>query len=133
MIESLLVYALSVYALFHVVGRSDLLAKPRAWALRVLPAKVTYPISCAFCFTIWTSLFLAALMWVLTGFVFASHLSLLAAPVINLLVDLLVKALERAANGSPTAYPTSQTVTSTTSSHTFSISPSACPPPTPLS
>jgi len=111
MIDELFIYALSVYALFHVAGRSDLFAKPRNWALRSLPGYLTYPLSCAFCFTIWTGIAFTGLVWLVTGYLSLSHLTLLAAPATNLIVDLVVRVLLKRADPAPvllTGSPASQ-------------------------
>lgn len=89
--EELIIYALAVYALFHVAARSDLLTRPRAWVVRTLPGWLTYPLGCAFCFAWWST-------WVLgiLGIASLNVVTLCAAPVVNLILDLVVCALRRA-------------------------------------
>ncbi len=89
--ESLILYALAVYFLFHVAARSDLLTRPRAWVTRTLPGWLTYPLGCAFCFTWWST-------WVLgiLGITSLNVVTLCAAPVVNLILDLVVCGLRRA-------------------------------------
>jgi hypothetical protein len=87
---SLIVFSLSVYFLYHLLSRSDLLRRPREWAYKVLPGWVTYVISCAFCFTWWVSLFATFI-----GAVPLTAAYLLAAPVVNLLVDQVLQWLFR--------------------------------------
>ncbi len=105
MIDALIIYALSCYMVYYVVGQSDLLATPRAWVLRTLPGWLTYPLSCSLCFTFWLSLALT-----LTGVVYMGALTLLAAPVVNLLLDMGVKALIRA--NEPPVIAEGKTITS---------------------
>lgn len=108
MLSFLIVYALIIYWLFHVIARSDILAHPRAWVLRTLPAKLTYPLSCSFCFTIWTGILLTV-----TGVVGFSPTVLFAAPVVNLVLDLCVRAFIRANEPSVLLTPlASETTTS---------------------
>lgn len=76
---------------YHVLSRADILAKPRTWVLRTFPGWLTYPLSCSLCFTFWTSVALGIL-----GIVPLGVVTLLVAPVINLVLDLVVKALIRA-------------------------------------
>lgn len=109
MLESLIIYALAVYWLFHVIARSDLLARPRAWVLRVLPSKVTYPLSCSFCFAGWIGILLTV-----TGIVWFSPAVLFAAPVINLVLDLCIRALIRANEPPVLLTPISSETTVTT-------------------
>ncbi len=91
MLEALLIYSLACYMVYHVVGQSDLLSKPRAWVLRTFPGWLTYPLSCSLCFTFWLTL-----MGNLFGFVQMDLVVLFAAPVVNMVLDLIVRALIRA-------------------------------------
>lgn len=95
MLEALLIYSLSLYLVYHVVSRSDLLTKPRAWAFRMLPGWLTYPLTCALCATWWMGI-----AGSIVGLIVAPWWMLLAAPVVNMVLDLIVKALMRA-NESP--------------------------------
>ncbi len=99
MLEALLIYSLACYMVYHVVGQSDLLAKPRAWVLRTLPGWLTYPLSCALCFTFWLTL-----AGNLSGFVQTDLIVLFAAPVVNMVLDLVVRWLVRA-NEPPVCLP----------------------------
>lgn len=94
--EALILWTLGVYFLFHVLARADLLARPRNWLVKVLPTWMTYPLGCAFCFSWWTAVFTTALVLVTSGWFILDLARLLAAPVINLIVDLCVRALMRA-------------------------------------
>lgn len=100
MLESLIIFALSVYWLFHVLTRSDLTARPRAWVLSWAPAWLAYISTCAFCFTSWVALGL-----VLIGAINWTLAALCAAPVVNMVLDLVVRTLIRA-NEPPVLEPT---------------------------
>ncbi len=95
MIDSLILYSLSIYFAFHVIARSDIMSQPRAVFERVAPSWLVYVSKCAFCFTSWVGLAAAVCgsLWVGTVVV---PMYLLAGPVVNLLVDLAVRALIRA-------------------------------------
>ena len=119
---SLIVFCLSVYFLFHVLSRSDLLNRPREWAYKTLPSWVTYVLGCAFCFTWWAALFasfIGAIPWAATY--------LFAAPVVNLLVDQVLQMLLRA-NTTVFLVSSSEAVTGVNSaSATFTWNPPAEP------
>lgn len=108
MIDLLLTYCLCVYLLFHVWNRSDLTHKARNWMARHAPGWFTYATSCALCATWWISLTL----WVF-GIMGLGIITVLAAPVINLVLDLVVRTLIRA-NEPPLICVSSQPSTSTT-------------------
>ena len=91
--DTLIIYALACYFTFHVANRSDILAWPRKWAHKILPAWMVYVSACAFCWTWWTGVFLSFTYWLFTGHLILSFLHLCAAPVVNLLVDLVVRYL----------------------------------------
>ncbi len=91
MLEALLIYALCCYLVYHVLARSDLLAKPRAWAFRSLSGWLTYPLTCALCATWWLGV-----AGSVVGFISAPFWMLLAAPVVNMVLDLIVRLLIRA-------------------------------------
>ncbi len=93
MIDTLIIYALSCYMVYYVVGQSDLLAAPRAWVSRKLPGWLTYPLSCSLCFSFWLTL-----VFGLLGVVSIDALTLLAAPVVNLVLDMVVKRLANQPN-----------------------------------
>ncbi len=56
MFEALFIYSLAVWFFFYVANHSDLLAKPRGWALSKLPWWLEYSVTCAICSTFWASL-----------------------------------------------------------------------------
>lgn len=91
--DALLTWALTVYCAFHVLGRSDILRRPREWAQQHLPRKLTYPLTCAFCFAFWCGLALTAVASLYTGTLILSASILFAAPVFNMVLDLAVRAL----------------------------------------
>lgn len=95
MLESLFIYTVGVYFFYHLLSRSDLLEKPRTGLIKILPKWFTYPLSCCFCFTFWSGWFVFILQWVTTGLFVISPTMLLAAPVINFVLDLVVRALIR--------------------------------------
>ncbi len=91
MLVAVILYSLAVYFAFHLASRADILAKPRAWVFRKLPSWLVYPLTCAFCFTFWLTLGSNLL-----GFIATDLIVLLAAPVVNMVLDLIVRALIRA-------------------------------------
>ncbi len=110
----LLVYCAALYLLFHVWNRSDLTRKARNWVARHAPGWFTYASQCSLCATWWVSITL----WVL-GIAECDLVTILAAPVINLVLDLVVRALIRA-NEPPLICVSSQpSVTTTTGSVTI--------------
>lgn len=94
--DALLTWALTVYCAFHVLGRSDLLRRPREWAQRRLPRKLTYPLTCAFCFAFWCGLALTAAASLYMGTPILSATILFAVPIFNMVLDLAVRALLKA-------------------------------------
>ncbi len=96
MIEQLIIFSLSVYWLFHVLSRSDILAKPRELAARHAPKWLTYIFHCAFCFTWWVAIGLTLAQWVMSGWMVINLVIIFGAPVVNMMLDLVVKALIRA-------------------------------------
>ncbi len=87
---SFFVYCLSVYWLYHLLSRADLLSRPRNWFIQTAPKWLSYPLSCAFCFTFHFG-------WIVgvVGLVQLSLLTLCAAPVFNMAVDLVIRGLIR--------------------------------------
>ncbi len=108
MIDALFLYSLSIYWLFHLLTRADLLSAPRRWVFSTFPSWLTYPLGCAYCFTFWVGLFFAVATTFWVGVV-AIPFCLLAAPVFNLVLDLGVRALIRA--NEPPIIPPSATET----------------------
>src|SRR4051812_32749036 len=94
--ESLILWCLGVYFVFHVLARSDILVRPRNWLVKVLPSWMTYPLGCAFCFSFHVGWMVTLLVLITTGWFILDFARLLVAPVINLIVDLCVRALMRA-------------------------------------
>ncbi len=99
MLESIILYVLSIYFAFHVLSRSDLLARPRDYILRSFPKWLTYPLGCCFCFTFWVGVAYGIGIAVSTGVIMFSVLQLLVAPVLGYLLDLCVQVLIRAGRG----------------------------------
>lgn len=91
--DSILIYALTIYFWFHLVSQSDLFARPRAWWVKTVPGWISYPTSCAFCFTWWSGVLLTLLSCLDTGVLWIDTSVLFVAPVINHLVSLLVSHL----------------------------------------
>ncbi len=113
--EDFIVYSLSVYWLFHLVSRSDIMEAPRNWAFRVFPYSLSYPLTCAYCMSFWIGLFVGLpIMYDIIGFS-ALPVCLLAAPVFNLLLDLEISSLIKANQEGPEikTYTTVQSGTST--------------------
>lgn len=96
MIESIVIWSLLTYFVFHVVSRSDLCAKPRAWAFRTLPGWLSYPITCPLCFTFHASWLASLLVFMWSGVLLVNLAMWFGAPVINMVVDLCVRVLRRA-------------------------------------
>lgn len=96
MLDTLIVHTLACYALYHIASRSDVLRRPRQWVLRTLPGSLTYPLNCAFCWTVWLGLLTTVALWLGTGMLILSPTILLAAPALNLVTDLVVKWLLKA-------------------------------------
>lgn len=113
--SDLLIYALCVYAVFHFLTRSDMMRRPREWVLARSPRGVRYVSTCAFCFTAWVAIALMAVHLMLTGELRIVPAALMAAPVINLVLDLIVTALRRA-NEPPVIQVTASPSTTTTGS-----------------
>lgn len=88
--EAMILYAVFVYFWFHLVGRSDILAKPRAWFIGTVGPKISYPLECAFCWTWWLGLILSILP---ISFGVPVMAILFVAPVINLVLDLAIRKL----------------------------------------
>lgn len=104
MLDHLIVFALSVYWLYHLLTRSDLTATLRAWVLSWAPGWLAYIGTCVFCFT-----FHVALLLTLLGVINASIVALCAAPVVNMVLDMVVRWLIRA--NEPPVMGEGQTVT----------------------
>lgn len=83
-----LVYlSLTLFFVFYMLNYSDILASLRAAVIPVLPKWISYPLSCALCFTFWT---MGALCFFWLGFVPA----LFAAPPAVLFLDLVYQRLK---------------------------------------
>lgn len=95
MLESLILYVLCVYFVFHIVSRSTILEGPRTYLVQILPSWVTYPLFCAFCFTWWIGWGLGILILLTTGLWVMSILNFMAAPVMAFIIDLCVQWLLR--------------------------------------
>jgi hypothetical protein len=93
--ETLILYSLSVYWLYHILSRADILKRPRAWAQRVLPSWLSYPLTCAFCFTWWVGVVSTLVVMVWAGVIVFSPIHLFAAPVVCYVLDLVVQGLIR--------------------------------------
>lgn len=91
----LIVYTLTVYFIYHVVARSDLLARPRQWLVARLPGWLAYPLECAFCLSWWIGASLTAGAMVTTGTLSIDPVILCAAPVLCYLIGLTSSALHR--------------------------------------
>lgn len=91
----LIVYALVVYFVYHLVAKSDLLAAPRGWALRVLPSWLMYPAECPYCFTFWVTTLLTLVEWWARGMLHIRLDLLMAAPVVNYLIGLAAERMSR--------------------------------------
>lgn len=92
---ALIVYSLVIYSLFHILSRSDLLNRPRTWAVRVLPGWMTYVLNCPFCMTFHAGWIFPLIGLLFTGTLALSVTYLLAAPVVNLVLDQVIQALFR--------------------------------------
>lgn len=92
--EPLILYSLSVYFLFYVLGRSRLTRPAREYLARVLPRWVMYPLECSFCFTFHLGWLMTLVAFLLTGTLQLSILTLCASPILVMMIDLIVKALE---------------------------------------
>lgn len=92
MIDTLVIYSLSIYWIFHVLSRSDLMSRPRKVFNDVAPQWMVYISQCAFCFTSWIGLLAATCVSLWVG-VLVVPLYILAGPVINLMLDLFIRIL----------------------------------------
>ena len=96
MLDQLLFYSLAVYLVFHVINRSSILESTREWGRKVCPRWVGQLLSCALCFTFWIGVLWTAWLRISTGDIIISVSTLLAAPVVNLVLDLVVNVLLKA-------------------------------------
>lgn len=90
-----LTYSIIVFFWWYVICQSDLLARPRGWARKVLPRWITYVGSCPLCWTFWAGVLLTVITMFETGFLILVSNVLFVAPVINLIIGLIVSALKR--------------------------------------
>lgn len=102
-------YALAVYLLYHLASRADIFNVPRKWVIKMLPSWVTYPLNCALCFTFWISVILTCFVWIYAGILTLSASILMAAPVLNMVLDMVVRALIRLNEPPPVSVSTTVT------------------------
>jgi len=99
MLATLLIYSAAVYLLFYLLNYSSLGGPVR----RHLPRRLAALTQCSLCWTWWVGVGLTLLGWVWHGVLVLDIMPLMAAPVVNLLVDLWVK--ERLAAVKPPPIP----------------------------
>lgn len=87
MIAALLIYCLQLWFAFYIVNHSPILEEQREIWFPRLGYAVCYSISCAFCFTFWSTLALQFIFPGLEAFV-------LAAPPIVLFINLIFERLK---------------------------------------
>jgi len=102
MLATLLIYSSAVYLLFYLLNYSSLGGPVR----RHLPRRLAALTQCSLCWTWWVGVGLTLLGWVWHGVLVLDIMPLMAAPVVNLLVDLWVK--ERLAVAKPPPLPAAQ-------------------------
>lgn len=91
----LVIYTLTVYFLWHVAARADIVAAPRRWLTERLPGWLMYPVSCPLCWCFWISASLTAGSFLSTGTLSIDPVILCAAPVLCYLIGLTSSALHR--------------------------------------
>lgn len=96
MASDLLVYCLLLYFPFHILNRASFATRLKGRIARVMPSGVAYATGCAFCWTWWIGVMITVGKLLSTGVLTISPLSLMAAPVLNLLLDLAIRALIKA-------------------------------------
>ncbi len=79
-------YSLSVYFFFFLVCHSTIFSVVREKIFNMVPPGIVYIANCAFCFTFWISCALVSAFQLPFWY-------LLAAPVVNLLIDSLYRGL----------------------------------------
>ncbi len=84
-------YSLSLYFFFYLICHASILDLPRKAILNKLHFILVYIANCAFCFSFWASCLVVAVIQLPNWFI-------LAAPVINLLIDSLYRGLNSTAN-----------------------------------
>lgn len=89
--DATIIYSLFLYLWYHLLSRSDILARPRDWVLRTFPSFLTYPLTCSLCFTWWVSLILTGFLWFINGKWDLVLGYAFTAPIINYLIDLWVR------------------------------------------
>lgn len=90
--EAIIAYSLFVYFWYHLLGKSDILARPRARVIALVGPHLSYPLSCGFCFTFWSGLaLLVSPVYVPVG----ALAMLFVAPVLNLVLDLVVRKMRQ--------------------------------------
>jgi len=92
MIDALIIYSLSIYWLFHILSKSEIMRAARELFNRTMPSWMIYISQCAFCFTSWAGILVMIGMSLWYGGIVVP-LYLLAGPVFNLVLDLLVRVL----------------------------------------
>ena len=93
MFESFLFYILSVYFVYHVLSRSEILDRPRNYFLKSFPWWVTKPLTCAFCMAFWSGILMGVGILLTSGVIVVSTINLMAAPVAVFVLDLVVQKL----------------------------------------
>lgn len=107
--DTLILYSLSVYFLFHVISRADITSAPRTWVLARLPKPLSYALTCPFCFAWWLGVGLTLCLALFQGVIMVSVLHLCATPVLCYLLDLIIQALVRV--NTPPVVPTPSSLT----------------------
>lgn len=93
--ETLIIYTLTVYFIFHVLSRSEITKRARTWLFKRLHGKLTYALNCPFCFAWWSGVGVTLYLLLHSGTLYLLPIHLFCAPVLCYTLDLLLRALLR--------------------------------------
>lgn len=127
--EGLIYFAIAVYFLFHLVSKSDLLARPREWLVKTLGPTLSYPLSCVFCWSWWLTLITA--VFANPGFPLPI-VTVTFVPVFNLVLDSLITKLKADVEKSSVTINDSDRFAPIVQTYTFATEPSSPWYPKPL-